>query len=136
VCLGSIGLGANVPQREASASASEGERFVAGTVVGHHALDLDAEARVVGDRGREESNGATPLLAGHDLGEGNAGMIVDGDVNELPARTDVTAALPLADRSVSGLAETTKFLDIDMDQFAGMVALIAPHRLSRLQRLQ
>ena len=49
-------------------------------------------------------------------------MIVDGDVDELPARTDVTAALPLADRSVSGLAETTKFLDIDMDQFAGMVA--------------
>jgi hypothetical protein len=39
-----VGLGADVAQAEALASPSEGERPVAGTVVGHHALHFDTKA--------------------------------------------------------------------------------------------
>ena len=51
----------------------------------HDALDLDAEAVVVGESGLEEAGGASLLLVGHDLGEGDAGVVVDGDMDELPA---------------------------------------------------
>jgi hypothetical protein len=51
-----VGLGADVPQSETSASFLEGKGLVAGTVVRHHALDLDAEACVVGDRRLEEGD--------------------------------------------------------------------------------
>jgi hypothetical protein len=48
--LGRIGSGADVPQPETLAAILEVKGPIAGTVVGHHALDLDAEACVVGDR--------------------------------------------------------------------------------------
>ena len=47
-----------MPQAQPLARSSEGEGFVAGAVVGHDALDLDAEARVVGNRSFEEGDGA------------------------------------------------------------------------------
>ena len=44
-----------------SAGVAEGAGFVAGAVVGHDALDGDAEACVVGDGGLEEGHGASSL---------------------------------------------------------------------------
>ena len=58
VGLGRIGLGADVLEAETLAGRAEGEGLVAGAVVGHDALDLDAEALVVGDSGLEEGDGA------------------------------------------------------------------------------
>lgn len=46
ICLGCVGLGSDVPEAEAFAGPAERERFVAGSVVGHHALDLGAQALV------------------------------------------------------------------------------------------
>ena len=48
------------------------------TVICHHPLDSDAEVGVSGD-------GTFLLLVRHDVGTGDAGMVVDADVNELPA---------------------------------------------------
>ncbi len=36
------------------------------------------------ERGLQEDDGAAPLLAGHHLGESNAGVVIDGDVDVFP----------------------------------------------------
>ena len=72
-----IGFGADVLDGEVFAGIAPGEGFVAGAVVGHDAFDGDAEALVVSDGGLEEGYGADGPFVGLDLGEGDAGMIVD-----------------------------------------------------------
>ena len=42
----------------------------------------------------------------------------------------------VAGDAVADLVELAQLFDVDVDQLAGMLALVAPQRLSRLQRLQ
>src|SRR5271168_4369504 len=44
-------------------------------------LDLDTEAFIVSQSGPEEGGGATLFLVWHDLGKGDARVVVDGDVD-------------------------------------------------------
>ena len=64
---------------------AEGFGTITGAVVGHDALDLYAQVRVVGDGSLEEGAGAGLALVRLDLGEGDARGIVDADMDELPA---------------------------------------------------
>src|SRR6185437_5946177 len=57
VCLGRIGLGADVLEAEALAGPLKSEGFVARAVVGYDALDRRAQARIVGDRSLQEGDG-------------------------------------------------------------------------------
>src|SRR3954453_1905318 len=83
VCLGRIGLGPDVLEAEIAAGAAEGLGAIAGTIVGHHTGNRDAEVRVVGDRGPEEGDRALLFLVRKDLREGDPGGVVDADVDEL-----------------------------------------------------
>ena len=60
-------------------------RAVGGAVVGDHALDGDAVAGVELDRAAQERDGGGRFLVGQDFGVGQAGGVVDGDVNGVPA---------------------------------------------------
>src|SRR5436190_19612569 len=80
----SVGPGANMFEAQPLAGSTEREGLVARAVVGHHTLDLDTEALVVSESGLEEGSGAVLLLVRHNLGEGDARVVVDGDMNELP----------------------------------------------------
>ena len=64
---------------------AKGMADVGRPVVGHHALDLDAEAREPGERLTEEEDGALLVFVGQHPGEGQARAIVDADVQEVPA---------------------------------------------------
>ena len=59
--------------------------LVAGAIVEHHPRDRDAEAVVISDCSLEEGNGADGLFVWEDIGEGDAGGIVDADTNIPPA---------------------------------------------------
>src|SRR3954453_6309445 len=136
VGLGRIGLGPDVLEAEIAAGRAEGLGAIAGAIVGHHTGNRDAKARVVGDRGLEEGDRALLLLVRQDLREGYAGGVVDADVDELPSDAP-TLALP---RSVAGdamadLVEAAELFDIDVDQFAGMLTLVAAHRGGGVKRL-
>src|SRR5436853_3482812 len=136
VCLGRIRLGPDVLETELATGAAEGFGAIAGTIVGHHASNRDAEVRVVGDRGLEEGDRALLFLVGEDLREGHAGGIVDADVDELPPDAPALAV----PRSIAGDAmadpvEAAELFDIDVDQFAGMLALVAAHRRGGFKRL-
>src|SRR5271156_4097694 len=133
-----VGLGADVFEAEPLAQPAEGEGPVAGAVVGHDALDLDSEAIVVGESGLEEAGGASLLLVGHDLGEGDAGVVVDGDMDELPAEPFAPCppvALPsaVAGDAMTDSIDSTELFDVEVDHLARMFTLIPAHRLRRLQ---
>lgn len=119
-------------EAEIAAGLGEGLRSVAGAVVGHDAGYPDAEAGVVGHRRLEEGDGAFFFLVGQDLREGDAGGVVDADMDELPtaaARAGIAGAL--AGNAMTDALETTELLDVDMDHLAGMLALVASDRLGR-----
>ncbi len=87
-------------------------------------------------------DGALRLFIGVDLREREAGMVVYGDMNELPAISGLLAAAcvglpcPIAGDAVSGPFEAAEFLDIQVDEFAGRGALIASGRLLWLKVLE
>jgi len=101
-----------VADAQLPAGVAEGEGFVATTVVGHDAGNGDAEALVVSHSGLKEGYGAFRRLVRQDLGKGDAGVIVDADVDELPAdATVVTLAGAIAGDAVADLVETPELLD-------------------------
>lgn len=68
VGFGSVGPGADVLDPEFSAGVAEVDGSVARAIVGHHALDDDAEACKVGDCSLEEGHGALFAFVRLDLG--------------------------------------------------------------------
>src|SRR6516165_2751188 len=110
--------------------------FVTGAIVGHDALDLDAKARVIGHRALQEGDRATRLLVGHDLAEADARVVVDREVDELPAGVLVPTALSNAGDPVAGTLEAAELFDVDVDQLARPLAFITANRSLRLERAQ
>ena len=103
-------------------------------VVRHLPLNLDAEAFVPGHGSYQEGHGAFLPLALADLVEGQAGMVINGDVDELPADAPgIALAVAVACNAMADAVEFTQFLDIHIDHLAGAVPVITDHRLGRLQ---
>ena len=73
---------------------AQGSGTVAPPIVGHDALDLHAEARIVGNGGRGRRRRFPLFLVLHDATEGNTRGVVDADMNELPADTQVAVDDP------------------------------------------
>jgi hypothetical protein len=127
-----------VTQAEALACSSEGKGLIAGAVVGHHTLHLDAKAFVIGERGPEEGDRAALLLVEHHLGKGNARVIVDADVQVFPARpltasSCVALASTITGDAMADLIEPSKLFDIDVDQFAWAFTLVASDGFGRFE---
>lgn len=92
------------------AGLAEAEGFVATTVVAHDARDGDAKALRTGDGRLEEGNGAVGRVIGLDLGEGDAAVIVNADMDELPADTAAIAlASAVAGDTMANMLETPRF---------------------------
>ncbi len=89
---------------------------------------------VVGQRGVEEGDGTFLLFVGHDLAEGDARGVVDGDVDKLPADA---AAVALADAiagdAVTDALETAELFGVGVDHLAGLLALVARHWRGRFE---
>ena len=60
-------------------------------------------------------------------------MIVDGDVEELPAGAAGVVALTVAGDTVAGARDAGELLNVEVDEFAWVGALIAADRRGRLQ---
>src|SRR5947209_16204484 len=128
-------------ETEALAGSAEGEGFVARTVVGHHSLNLDAQAGIVSDSHLEEGDSASLFLVLHDLAERDPGGIVDADMDKLPsdsfaARAQIALASTIAGDAMADPIELPELFDVDVDQFTRTLPLVAPHRLGRLQGRQ
>jgi hypothetical protein len=69
------------------------------------------------------------------MAEGDARVIVDGDVDEVPARALVAAFLARAGRPVAWNGKTAELVDVDVQHLAGARALwpSPAHRRTTLQ---
>ena len=124
-----------MPQTEARAGLAEGSGTIAGTVVGHDPLGGDAGPGMVGDGGLEEGHGCFLAFARQDRHMGDPRVVVDADMDELPAGTACRIAAVARD-PVSDTFDAAEFLDVDVDQLTRTVAFMASHRFSRLQGCQ
>jgi hypothetical protein len=119
---------------EVAASVAEGERLIAAPIVGHDAGDGDAEAFVISHGRPEKGHGAVGGFVGLDLGEGDAGMVVNADVDEIPASAAaLVRTRPIAGDAVADTLETPELFDVDVNDLAWVLALIAALRFGRLQ---
>lgn len=97
-------------------------------VVGQHALDGNSQAFEVRHGGSHERLCAVPALVGVHLREGDATVVVHGDEHVLPP--DVASAPgAIARDAVAHLVEAPELLDVDVQQLAWALALVALHKL-------
>src|SRR5215210_3653712 len=123
--LWGIGAGPDRLDVEPVAGADKCFRPVARAIVGHDAADGDAEASIVGGGGLQESDGALLLFIGKDAGGGEARMVIDGHMDELPSGTSSTAVADNITRNaMAGSIETAELFDVDVDDLAGRGALV------------
>src|ERR1017187_5659588 len=81
----SVNASAGVSELQIAAGLGKEGGAEARTVVGHDAPDLDAEVGEVGHGLAEEAAGRSCFFIGQQGGEGDAGVVVDGDIQKLPA---------------------------------------------------
>jgi len=98
-------------------------------VVGHHPLDARA---VVGEEGRrvaQEAHRGRRSLIGVDADEGQAGRIVDGNVEVVVAHATVAAAGARPQHAVTAaVGHPAQLLDVDVDQLVGPLTDVAQRR--------
>ena len=113
----------------------EHARAVSLAVVGHHPGDVDAEVAEVGDGSAEEDGDGGAGLVRIDLGEADAGVVVEADVHVVPASPGRALAAVPCD-AVAGLVEAREFLDVQVQQLTGMLSLVAADRRSRFEGVE
>ena len=88
---------------------------------------------VPGERPLKERDGVDGAVGGEHLGVGEPGVVVDGDVDVLPA--GARAALPsVAQDALTDVPEAAELLGVDVQEFSGTLALVAHHRRAWLAR--
>ena len=87
------------------------------------------------DRAAQKPGDGHGLLVGEHFDVGQAGGVVDADMHVIPAGAlaAVAAGAPAEHPVPGAAANTPELLDVDVDQLAGLAALVAVGRLKRLQ---
>ena len=96
----------------------------AGAVVGHDATDLEAEVGEVGRGLAQEAAGGSSFFIREQGGEGDTGMVIDGDIEKLPAGA-AGFILGIAGEAMAGLVDAGQLLDVDVQQVAGSGQFVA-----------
>jgi len=119
-----VGAGAEMANAEFAAGGSKQLRVIAGSVVGEHAANGDAETSVISNGGAQKGYGGGGAFVGMQLTESNAGMVIDGDVQHLPADTAGFIAR-IAGKAMARLGDTGQFLGVEMQQVSRMRVFVA-----------
>lgn len=133
--LGRVRPGADVTDREHAKGLLEEPGDIAGAVVGHHPLDPDAALLEPAERPHEEAGGGGAPLVRQHLHVGEPGGIVDGDMEEVVAGA-FACSPPVASDAVADPLEAGELLDVEMQELARPLALIAAHRRGLVQALE
>jgi hypothetical protein len=131
VGAGSVGAGEVVTQAELKDSGAKGVGAITVTVIGEQTANADTEGGVVSHGGEEEGNCISGGEGRQNLGKGNAGMVVNGDVKVFP--TAVMLATAAAIGTNLDLGEAAQLLDIEVEQIARSGMLITHNGNGRLQ---
>ena len=131
--VGARGIGTSevVAQTQFNNGSVESVGAITVAVIGEQAADGNAQAGVIGDCGAQKGDGGNSGEVGQDLGESNAGMVIDGDMDVFPATVVLTPAAAVGTKNHAG--EASQLLNIEVKQIARSSMLIANQRHSRFQ---
>lgn len=129
VRLRPIGTGEAAADAVAGADEPPGAGAVGAGVVGEDARDDDALLAVPGERAGEEGGAGVAVFAREDLRVGEARVVVDGNVEEVPASAFAAPATVLEDR-LADVPEAVQPLRVDVQELARALALVAEDRKS------
>ncbi len=120
VCAGPVDPRVAALDFEACRGLLPGSSVVGLRIVGEHTLDDDPVRLIPGGGPLEEPTTAFGVLSGKQLGIGQTRVIVDGNVQVLPADPPVAVgpAGVRAERALAWLPKTTEFLRVDVQQLA------------------
>jgi len=132
VGLWRVGSGAAVFESHVATGLAKLVGAIAAAVIGEQGADGDAVAREEVNGVPKKGDGGGSFLIGEDAREGQARVVVDGDVQSLPPRMFLltTAAAVTAPND---LLEAGHALDVEMQKIAGKGMLIAHHRRQGMQ---
>ena len=122
-----VGACSEVTETESSAGRSKTARAVARAVIGHDASDWDAMGAVPSHQSFQEGGRGRGSFIGLDLGIGQTGSIIDGDVDEFPAGASGLFAVVAGDAMTNGF-DTGELLGVDVDEFSRAVTLVAANQ--------
>jgi len=131
----SVGAGEEMAQAVALTSGSELMGAVAGAIIGHDPLGLAAEGREVSQGAFEEEDGAVLAFIGHDLSKGEAGSVIDADMDVFPAGAAHLVTSVVGD-AVAGADDAAELFDVEVEEFSRMLTLVTHDRGSGLQGAQ
>jgi len=133
VGAGRVGPGADV--LEAKGAAGFGKCFgdVGRAVVAHHLTALHALAVEPGHSPAQEADGRALLLVSEDLDVGQPCGVVDRYVDPVIAGARGASLLTIAGDAMSDPAEAGQLFDVDVNQVARCLALVALHRCLGVQ---
>ena len=81
----------------------------------------------------EESDGAVLGFIWHDASKGNAGSVIDGDVDIFPSRALAEIAAVAGD-AVTGALDAGELFDVEVNELAWVSPLVAPRRRWRIEQ--
>jgi len=98
-------------------------------------LGFDAQGAEVIQGTVEESDGAVFCFIGHDASKGDAGSIIDGDVDVFPASAFAEIA-PVAGDAVAWALDAGELFDVEVNELTWVSALVAPGQGRRIEQSQ
>ena len=122
--LRAVGSGEAVLDAELEAGGGEELGAVGGAAVGEEARNGDAVELVIGEGLAQGVEGAGDFFVWVEGDEGEAGMVVDGDVETLDAGAWIALGA-VAGGADAGLGEAAQLLDVEVEEVAGEVAFVA-----------
>jgi hypothetical protein len=129
--LGPIRPGEPMTDAELVAGRREVVTSIAATVVGQDPLDGDPVARIEVPGSLEEARRGRRCFIGELLGVGEPAVVVDREVDPVPAQAVVwVAALPAVDPMTATRSDPTEHLRVEVDELAWSFALVTDDRWS------
>src|SRR5919199_3770330 len=86
--------------------------------VGHHALDVNAQVAEVERSSQQEAGGLGSVIGSSNLGEGQPGAVVDGDVEVLPAPATADAGIGAKQGMPAPGRNPAQLLNVEVKQLA------------------
>jgi len=123
VSLGAIRFGEEMCEAELMAGGGEGFGAIGGAAISQELLDVDAVSGVEGEGLVEGVEDALGPFVREQTSEGEAGMVIDGDVEAFDASAWVAGGA-IAGGADTGMAEAAELLDVEVEELAGEVAFV------------
>jgi len=123
-----------VLEAEASDLGGESGGAIGRAIVGVETVDAEAEVGKEGERELEEGDDAASGFVRENGGKGEARVVVDGDVQILPARAARVVELAVAGDAMARADNAGQLLDVEVEEVARRGPFVAHHRWRRFER--